>query len=239
MRRAERLFRIVQFLRHQKKAVTAQAIANEVEVSPRTIYRDIAHLVGSGVPLDGEAGVGYVLRDDYELPPLTFTFEQIEALAFGARAAAMLADPQLALAAKEALAKLEAALPAENAALLRAAPIFSFRPQESAAPPALLAKLRKFIRARQKIRIHYRSIKDDESVRIVRPLALINFGPVWLLTAWCELRKDFRSFRVDLIEQCAATGDIFEDEPGKTLDDYRDMRTAMRQAPDTPPSKHC
>lgn len=228
MRRAERLFRIVQFLRSQNKVVTAQKIAAELEVSSRTIYRDIAHLIGSGVPLDGEAGVGYVLRDDFELPPLTFTFEQIEALAFGARAAAMLADTQLAFAAKEALVKLEAALPAENAALLRSTPIYSYRPQEAEPPPALLSKIRELIRKKLKGRLTYRSVKEQQSERIVRPLALINFGPVWLMTSWCEMRDDFRNFRVDLISELTATGDAFEDEPGKTLADYKEVRITER-----------
>lgn len=231
MRRAERLFRIIQFLRNQAKAVTAQAIANELEVSPRTIYRDIAHLIGSGVPLDGEAGVGYVLRDDYELPPLTFTFEQIEALAFGARAAAMLADSQLAAAAKEALAKLEAALPAENALLLRSTPIFSYRPSESEPPPAVLPKIRELIRNKLKGALAYKSVNDEETRRVVRPLALINFGPVWLMTAWCEMRNDFRNFRVDLISELIATGEAFEDEPGKTINDYKEVRSAQSVAP--------
>ena len=105
MRRAERLFRILQLMRKTDRSITAQEIAEALEVSIRTIYRDISHLIGSGVPIDGEAGVGYLLRDHHDLPPLTFTFEQLEALAFGAKAAAMLADDHLATAAQTALDK--------------------------------------------------------------------------------------------------------------------------------------
>lgn len=220
MRRAERLFRILQQLRKADQPLTAALIAEHLEVSVRTIYRDIAHLIGSGVPVDGEAGIGYLLRDRHELPPLTFSFEQLEALAYGARAAAMLADDHLAQAAATALEKIEAVLPEEHARRLRAVPMFAVRPHGAGPPPAHMADIRAAIADRRKLQVAYRSLKEATTTRTLRPLGLTNFGVVWVLTAWCELRNDFRNFRVDRLEGIKAGKQKFRDEPGKTLADF-------------------
>ncbi len=220
MRRAERLFRILQHMRKNNRSVTAQEIAQTLEVSVRTIYRDIAHLIGSGVPIDGEAGVGYLLRDHHDLPPLTFTFEQLEALAFGAKAAAMLADDHLATAAQSALDKIESVLPPEHAERLRAVPLFAVRPAGSGQVPSHLSYIREAIAAKRKLRMTYRSLGEQITTRTVRPLGLTNFGAIWLSINWCELREDFRSFRVDRIEGMQVLKTKFKDEAGKTLADY-------------------
>lgn len=220
MRRAERLFRILSRMRATERPTTAAQLAEHLEVSERTIYRDIAHLIGSGVPIDGEAGIGYLLRDRHELPPLTFTFEQLEALAFGARAAAMLADEELAHAANEALAKIESVLPAEHADRLRTVPLYAVRPRGSGSVPRHLTKLREAISNRKKTQLAYRSLAGEVSARTVRPLGLTNFGAIWVAISWCELRNDFRNFRVDRMEGVKPLKEKFRDEPGKTIDDY-------------------
>lgn len=220
MRRAERLFRIIQFMEKRGGVVTARDIADALEVSTRTVYRDVAHLIGSGVAIEGEAGLGYALREHYHLPPLTFTFDQVEALVFGARAVAMLGDDRFAEAARDAVAKLEAVLPPDHAARLAATPIFAMRPAHAPEPPEHLSFLRVLIREKRKVRLVYRSLDEEDTARIVRPLALLNFGPVWLLTGWCELRNDFRNFRVDRFAAYDDAGEGFADEPGKTLNDY-------------------
>lgn len=220
MRRAERLFRILQHMRKSTRTVTAQDIAEALEVSVRTIYRDIAHLVGSGVPIDGEAGVGYLLRDHHDLPPMTFTFEQLEALVFGAKAAAMLADDHLATAAQSALDKIEAVLPPEHAERLRSVPLFAVRPAGSGKVPSHLSHIREAVAAKRKLKLTYRSLGEQITTRTIRPLGLTNFGAVWLAIGWCELRDDFRNFRIDRIEGLQISKTKFKDEAGKTLADY-------------------
>jgi predicted DNA-binding transcriptional regulator YafY len=221
VRRAERLIRIVQALREAAPgAVTAAALGQRFEVAERTIYRDIAHLVGSGAPIEGEAGVGYMLRPGFDLPPLTFSFEQLDALALGARLVKAVGDKDLASAAEEALDKIEQALPASHKGRLRAAPLFVGMAAGSASPAAF-GPVRNAITRRNKLRLRYRSLKDEVTERVIRPLALINFGPVWLLTAWCELRNDFRHFRADRIEKLTVLAEIFDEEDGKRLTDWQ------------------
>lgn len=221
MRRAERLIRIVQALREAAPgAVTAQEMGEKFEVSERTIYRDIAHLIGSGAPIDGEAGVGYVLRPGFDLPPMTFSFEQLDALALGARFVRATGDKDLASAAAEALSKIEHALPDTHRQRLRSAPLFATMLDETVRPEAF-APVRNAIADRRKLRIRYTALSDDNTTRIVRPLALTCFGRVWLLSAWCEMRNDFRHFRADRIERLTVLAESFEDEPGKTFADMK------------------
>lgn len=223
MRRAERLIRIVQALREAAPgAVTAHEMGHRFEVSERTIYRDIAHLIGSGAPIDGEAGVGYVLRPGFDLPPLTFSFEQLDALALGARLVKATGDKDLASAANEALAKIEHALPESHRQRLRGVPLFAAFLDDTVRPEAF-GPVRNAIANRRKLRVRYQSLADDTTVRVIRPLALTCFGRVWLLSAWCELRNDFRHFRTDRVERLTVLAESFEDEPGKR---YEDMRRA-------------
>lgn len=219
MRRAERLFRLVQVLRAAGAPRTAEHIGAVLEVSKRTVYRDIAHLQGSGLPIDGEAGVGYLLRPGFDLPPMTFTTDQIEALALGARLVKAVGDDQIAASAQEVLGKLEAVLPPQAARRLTETPHFAFvnTPTDSRSLP----KLRRAIRGKTKIRIDYERLDGEMTHRTLRPLALICFGPVWLLTAWCENRGDFRNFRADRIAGLVELDEIFADEPGRCLADYK------------------
>lgn len=219
MRPADRLFRIIQLMRATGRAMTAAEIAERMEVAPRTIYRDMQHLVASGAPIDGERGVGYLLREDFDAPPMTFTFEQLEALAFGLRAVRMLGDARLGQAAEEAFEKMAERLPPDHRARLRQAPIRAFR-SAAMEPPALLEPIRKAIADRMLLSIRYRDGEGLETTRSVRPLGLCVFGSIWLLAGWCELRQAFRDFRLDRISDLATTGVRFEMEPGYNFEDY-------------------
>lgn len=219
MRRADRLFEIIQHLR-RKPTVKARELSEALEVSERTIYRDVADLMATGVPIEGEAGIGYVLKAGYDLPPLMFKEQELEALVLGARMVEVWGDSELAIAATDAIAKIEAVIPAclrdymANTALL-APSAYGIEPIKCD-----LAELRHAIRGRQKVRFKYSDIQRQRSERTVRPLSLAFFGPVWILAAWCELREDFRTFRVDRIEAFAATGERFRLERGKSLQDF-------------------
>jgi predicted DNA-binding transcriptional regulator YafY len=219
MRRADRLFQIIQLMR-RRHVVTAALLARELEVSERTVYRDISDLVRSGVPIDGEAGVGYVLRRGFDLPPLMFTEEEITAIVLGVRVVTSWGDASLARAANGALGRVEAALPDRLKARLNAIPLyapgFHIPPDKVAA----LATLRQAIEDRTKVWFAYRSGDDDHTERVVRPLGLFFWGYAWSLTAWCELRDDFRSFRLDRVTSYTVLSDRFEVEPGRTLEDF-------------------
>ena len=195
MRRADRLFEIIQYLRRRKLA-RAQDLAERLEVSERTIYRDMRDLMISGVPIDGEAGVGYALRTGFDLPPLMFDEQEIEALALGARIVESWADPVLAEAAGNVIAKVEAVVPERLRRHLADATLLA--PADHRAEPIAIdpAALRWAVRDRRKVHFAYRDGSERATVRTVRPLALSFYGPVWLLVAWCELRDDFRSFRL-------------------------------------------
>lgn len=220
MRPADRLFRIIQLMRATGRAMTAQEIADKMEVARRTIYRDMEHLMASGAPIDGERGVGYLLRESFDAPPLAFTFEQLEALAFGARAVQMLGDHRLAQAAREAMEKIEHGLPPEHVARLRSAPIRAFRSALQPKPPPMLGDLRRAITEERKVRLAYESLADQSSERTVWPLGLSVFGHHWLLTAWCELRQDFRDFRVDRIREMKFEREHFQPSPARSFDAY-------------------
>jgi predicted DNA-binding transcriptional regulator YafY len=219
MRRADRLFRIVQLLRGGR-VQTARNLAEKLQVSHRTIYRDIQDLQLSGMPITGEAGVGYTLRRDLDIPPLMFDREEITALVLGARMVEAWGGTELTEAANRALRKIEAVLPAglrENIDdVLLYAPGLR-------APAEVRHKLDTLHRAAQQRRIlllAYSREDGQPSVRRVHPLALYFWGGTWTLAAWCELRTDFRSFRVDRIDRLDALEEHFSPRAGQTLNDY-------------------
>jgi predicted DNA-binding transcriptional regulator YafY len=218
MRRADRLFQIVQKLR-RRGVTTARSLAEALEVSERTIYRDVQDLVASGVPIQGEAGVGYALPRGFDLPPLMFTEEELEALVLGARMVEGRADSDLAMAARSLLDKVEAVLPQRLKGKTTEASLYapSFHLPERDDDPLRL--LRQAIRARQRVRFGYTDKKASASLRTVRPLGLFYWGPSWSLAAWCELRQDFRSFRVDRLQGLVALEGAFSPEPGQSLAD--------------------
>lgn len=220
MRPADRLFRIIQLMRATGRAMTAAEIAVKMEVAARTIYRDMDHLIASGAPIEGERGVGYMLREAFDAPPLTFTFEQLEALAFGLRAVEMLGDPRLGQAAREARDKMHALLPPEHAARLRDAPIRAFRAASQPETPSCLGDLRSALSARRKVWIAYHSLAGERSQRTVWPLGLSAFGALWVVTSWCETRNDFRDFRLDRIEDWKVLPDRFQPQEDQTYAAY-------------------
>lgn len=206
-------------LRRHGKPVTAQSLAEELEVSRRTIYRDILDLQAGLVPIEGEAGIGYVLRPGYDLPPLMFTTEEVEAIVLGARLARDRGDAGLARAADDVLAKVSAVLPPQLATVLeRSALLVPPRAGEDAAFGPHMALLRRAVRERTSLRIDYADTSGAITTRVVRPLALLFFADVTLLGAWCELREDYRFFRTDRIDHPDATGARFDTRNGAMLD---------------------
>lgn len=228
MRRADRLFRLVQHLR-RRRLTTARQLAEALEVSERTVYRDVADLVASGVPVRGEAGVGYALPAGFELPPLMFNEEELEALALGLRVAQSWADPALADAARTALDKVEGALPQALRSRLTDAPLLAPGFHVPSDFTRTLARLRQAVRTRNKVHLTYLDADGARSERTVRPLGLAFWGKSWTLAAWCERRSDFRGFRVDRMLEARALDVRFELEPGRTLQDF--IRQANAEDP--------
>jgi predicted DNA-binding transcriptional regulator YafY len=219
MRRADRLFQIVQQLRG-RRLTTARNLASRLQVSERTIYRDVRDLQLSGVPIEGEAGVGYVLRKGFDIPPLMFDREELEALVVGARMVQAWGGAKLSDAVTQALTKIEAVLPVDRRRDIVRSRLFALHFH---IPPNLSATvdcMREAINGRRLLRFEYVRQDGEQSSRDVRPLALYFWGSVWTLAAWCELRNDFRSFRVDRISNPAILDRTFVEEPGKTLDDF-------------------
>ena len=228
MRRADRLFRLVQLLR-KSRVVTAEALARELEVSERTVYRDVRDLSLSGVPIRGEAGVGYALAHGFDLPPMSFTVDEVEALVLGARVVQGWADPALGRAADSALAKIEMVLPPAMRASVASTKLLAPRltPGRGA---AALGTVREAIRSSRRLRFAYSDEAQRRSVRTVRPLAVAFWGKTWTMASWCELRSDFRSFRIDRLE-AVELGDGYTPEAGRTLDDFIEVVTKRFDRP--------
>ena len=219
MRRADRLFQIIQNLHHDR-AVTAHHLADGLQVSERTIYRDIQDLSLSGVPITGEAGHGYRLMKGFQLSPLMFTEEELAALLLGARMVQAWTDKGLARAAQQAMAKIERVIPdhlkPELARQDILVPDFPFAVPVSKE----LEVLRHAIKQQRKVRFDYRREDGQHSARTVHPLGLFYWGKVWTLVAWCELRGDFRHFRLDRMSEITNLSDRYELLAGRTLQDY-------------------
>ncbi len=209
MRRAERLFRLVNEMR-TRGVSRADELAARLEVSVSTIYRDIAHLQASGLPIEGEAGVGYLLRPGFDLPNVTFTHDQLDALAVGLSFVERTGDRTLVAAAREVRAKIQAGLPQPEERRLADAPYVSLHQQHRS--PADGGLIRDAIRQRQVIEIAYEDGEGNLSERRVRPLVIWTLTDGWMVSGWCELRQDFRTFRSDRIKKAAMTADRFEDD---------------------------
>ncbi|WP_394200494.1 helix-turn-helix transcriptional regulator [Shewanella waksmanii] len=217
MRRADRLFQIVQLLKH-RRLMTAEQLAQRLYVSTRTIYRDIQDLSLSGIPIEGEAGVGYLLRHEVNVPPLMFNEQELEAIQVGMRMVQTWGGKELGQAAKQAMIKVEAVLPQRLQAyqsLMFAVDYFvdddDFK---------YLDILRAAANARCFIDITYEDAKQSQTQRRLRPLAIYFWKATWTLLAWCELRDDFRNFRVDRIVSVNKLDDHFALTPGQELSDY-------------------
>ena len=230
MRRAERLFRLVKELR-SRDICRAQDLAEHFEISVRTVYRDIGHLQGSGLPIEGEAGVGYMLRPGFDLPAMTFTFDQIDAIALGLSFVEAAGDFALAHAAGEVRAKIEASLPDPEERRLEKASLFASRRDR---PPLWVGEVRRAIRDRTVLSLSYVDGAARISHRTVRPLAIWAFTDGWLFAGWCELRRDFRAFRLDRINSLETTNERFEDEPDRNLETFLRQRNLTGRKPPPP-----
>ncbi len=228
MRRADRLFQIVQILRGGR-LTTAAALAARLEVSERTIYRDVADLQSTGVPIDGEAGVGYLMREGFDLPPLMFTRDEVAAVIAGARLIRAFGGVAMALAAEEAIVKIEAVLPEDARSQAKAVQVHAMGWDMDATVRGRLDALQSAIDDRVRLTVSYTDLEGVRTDRTLRPLGLWFWGKVWTLVAWCELRHDFRMFRVDRLADPMQPGARFKPEAGQTLADfYRTMRVNDR-----------
>jgi len=227
MRRADRLFQIVQYLRGRRLTTAAQ-LAEWLEVAPRTIYRDMRDLLLSGIPIEGEAGVGYRLRPGFDLPPVMFSYDEVEALVAGARMVEAWGSPELARFSRSALAKIAGALPPARRDELERPRLFALNFRADPAVAQTLETIRQAITRRVVLDIDYSDAKSAASQRLVRPLGLYFWGTVWTLGAWCEARTDFRNFRLDRMQRVALSDRRFVEEAGKGLNDFLKRMRAER-----------
>ena len=219
MRRADRLFQIVQLIRG-RRLTTAAFLAQRLQVSQRTLYRDIADLQHQGVPIEGEAGVGYRLGAGFDLPPLMFSPDEAKSLVAALRLAQAWLDPGLALEAESALGKVLSAMPPAMRVAAQSIAVYAPSFDVDAAVQRMLQTLREAVQAHRKMRLDYRDAQETVSTRVVRPLGCFYWGRVWTLAAWCEARQDFRSFRVDRIARLDLLAQTFPHEAGRSLADF-------------------
>ena len=207
-------------LLQEGRVLTARQIADALEVSPRTVYRDIGDLVGSGIPIDGEAGVGYLLRDGYRLPPLMFTREELVALGLGAQMVRAWSDRALGEVTASAIRKIESVLPPSLKDEIRESPLQVPRFMASEQLRDNLEVLRRCVDEKRKVVARYVSLQQAETTRTLRPLLLYFWGSKWTLGAWCELREDFRLFRVDLLGDICPDKECLDPAPGRDASAY-------------------
>jgi predicted DNA-binding transcriptional regulator YafY len=213
VRRADRLFQIIQILRRAPRPITADAIAAELETSKRSIYRDIATLIGQRVPIRGEAGVGYMLEGGFDMPPLMLTPDEIEVAMLGAQWVSRHGDPVLARAAADLMAKIEAAVPEDlRPVVQRPASVAPPRPRAVADTIDMVA-LRAAIHAGHRLHLTYRDEQGQETQRAVWPVLIAYFDNARTLAAWCEMRSDFRHFRTDRVVVADFTGERYPERP--------------------------
>lgn len=230
MRRADRLFEIIQILRRVRRPVSAQAIADELEVSKRSVYRDIATLTAQRVPIRGEAGIGYVLEEGFDMPPLMLTAEEIDAAVLGALWVSTRAEPELARAAENLIAKIEAITPGPLRRHIAAAAM-SVRPVGPASEDKVdAAMLRQAILEGRKVSLGYRDGDGRESKRVVWPVLLGYRDEGRILAAWCELRQGFRYFRTDRMTFAEALDQRYPESRGSLKERWRKAMDAERES---------
>lgn len=219
MRRADRLFKLVQLLRGRRLS-TAAWLAAKLEVSARTVYRDVADLQAQGVPIDGAAGVGYRLVAGFDLPPLMFATLEAQALVACVRIAQSRLDRPLAIAAEDALGKIVGVLPPAARAAAETLPLYAAPWPTNLAAVERLGLLRDAATARRRVRFDYADAQGAATTRTALPLGCYHWESVWTLAAWCEQRDAFRSFRIDRMRTLDVLDEVFRDEPGRTLPDF-------------------
>ena len=224
MRKAERLFKIVNLLRNRRTVLTAKQLAVELGVSERTLYRDVQSLSISGVPIEGEAGVGYRIQRNFECPPLMFDRDEVEAILLGAKLVRNWSDPQLAASASSALNKILAVLPSHLREIEETTPIKVPAFQASHQFTEHSEALREAIKRHQVVEIDYEDVKQIASQRRVWPLGLFFWGSAWTLVAWCELRSDYRVFRLDRIKHYRETSTNFLVSKTCSLDHFMSVQ---------------
>jgi predicted DNA-binding transcriptional regulator YafY len=215
MRRADRLFQIIQILRGARAPITATALASELEISLRTVYRDVADLMAQRVPIRGETGVGYVLEKSYDMPPLMLTPDEIEAAVLGAKWVVGRGDPVLARGARDLIAKITDVIPIDLRPVIVDSPLAAPH-MHTIKPDAIdVAQLRAWIRRRGKVAIGYGNAKGEASQRIIWPITIAYFETIRVIAAWCEQRIAFRNFRTDRITAVEFLDDTY---PERTAD---------------------
>jgi len=219
MRRTDRLFELIQTLR-DGRLHRAQTMADRLGVSVRTVYRDMETLMASGVPVQGERGLGYQMTAPVTLPPLNLTLTELEALHLGLSVVGEAGDPELRLAAASLSAKIDAVLPEDRSTPPRGWGFAVYPFADAAHGFAHMPKIRAAIRARQKLAVDYTDLQGEQTLRTIRPLQLEYWGRVWTVTVWCEFSSDFRVLRVDRITALAVRPELFVEEQGKTLIDH-------------------
>ena len=218
MRRADRLFQLVQKLR-ARRLTTAAELARDLEVSERTIYRDIQDLMKSGVPIEGEAGVGYTLPPGFDLPPLMFDEEELEVLVLGVRILTTWGGESFAPRAKSVLEKVEGVLPERLRERFSAIDLYAPDHHVPEEVTRNLEALTKALREKKRISMVYQTDRET-TMRTIRPLGLYFWGSGWTMLGWCELRSDFRNFRPDRMSKIEVDSTPFEDEPGRDLETF-------------------
>ena len=220
MRRSDRLFDIIQRLRTTSRPTTAATLAAELEVTVRTVDRDIATLQARRVPIEGAPGIGYVLRKGFDLPPLNFTIDEIEAIAVGARMVHRLKDHKLQEAAQSVLAKVTVAVPERLRPHIADAPIYVSPGMTPEAQGADLAEVRAAIRDSRKLYIAYADEAGRRTNRTVWPIAMAYYVDATLIGAWCELRADYRNFRVERIASSRVLEEHFDQDNGRLFREW-------------------
>ncbi|MDJ0626974.1 MAG: YafY family protein [Rhodobacter sp.] len=223
MRRADRLYELIQILRDGRLHRAAD-MAARLDVSLRTVYRDMDTLAASGVPVEGERGIGYRMTAPITLPPLNLTLTELEALHLGMAVVGEAADDELKQAAHSLSAKIDAVLPEDRSAPPTGWGFAVYPFADAAAGFQYMPSIRAAIRARQKLDITYRALDGEETRRTIRPLLLEYWGRIWTVTAWCEFANDFNVLRVDRISRLEVLPALFVEEQGKTLTDFRTRR---------------
>lgn len=223
MRRTERLFQIIQILRSTRSPMTGRNLADELEISLRTLYRDMAELTAQRIPITGEAGMGYVLDDGYDMPPLMLTADELEAAALGAAWVASEADPTLARAARDLVSKLSDAIPKELRPIVLEASTKPIQTRSRVSERFDSALLRHAIRERYRLQLTYTDREDSTTDRIVWPLLIAFLDRTRYLVAWCETREDFRHFKTDRVKELKVLGEKYPGRRAALIKGWEEM----------------